>query len=429
MTKQNIKSLDLLPCRNSGLDELLHEEQINKDYLHYLGQFLRSKHQELHEYLEANPHLISTSKIKALFLLNLLVLGQEIKPWHISIRQPNPVIVDSLAYELIELYALLTNNIVLKSIDFYHYKILLPSIVIYYSDFLLKNSSGEALNEVYKVISDAGNFTILVDESLIAQQQRLLALYYRRIDNKQLAEQHQAKYREAFYPKTSQTIKLNKIAPEKFYSAQEVLPNLSAIYQEVKTIQAEVLIRSGVYEDTCSYFGCSDCCKKDFPTVSLTEFLHILEWIKAHDVDIKSLVTRAQAIQKQHKDKYGEAMIIVDQVVAKDNPHAFQFTCPMLGDDDLCTIHEARPLACRSFGLSTINGQDVQACKFYLTQFQYNSSQRNERDVYDSQPHTAMIGSSNELLAKQYGFADYKQPVGTLVAWLTCAELMSSHLE
>jgi Fe-S-cluster containining protein len=90
-----------------------------------------------------------------------------------------------------------------------------------------------------------------------------------------------------------------------------------------------------------------------------------------------------------------------------------------LGAENVCQVYAARPLVCRSFGISTIDGSSVQACKYYLTQYQYNSSPRNERDVFSSMTTTHMFGEANELLAKDHGLEGIKQPVGTLVAWLS----------
>jgi len=134
------------------------------------------------------------------------------------------------------------------------------------------------------------------------------------------------------------------------------------------------------------------------------------------------LKEKAETIQAAHEKQYRTRLGIVDQALPgkqKENPNNFEAACPFLDTQDMCTIHGERPLACRSFGLSTIDDESVQACKFYLTQYQHNASHHNERDVYDSEPHTKMIGEANELLAKAYGYAEMKQPVGTLVAWLT----------
>jgi Fe-S-cluster containining protein len=260
-----------------------------------------------------------------------------------------------------------------------------------------------------------------MNEDLSSQRFRLQAIYYRRVGDNVQAEKALLAYREKFKPDLKAKVKINKIDLSQKYPKDKILDNMDNIYQEVSAIQKEVLARSGVHEDTCFYYGCSDCCKKDFPTVSLVEFLHIKNWIEKNKIDIKPFIARTQAIQEKHTQLFGEPLKIVDQaksLAAEENPYALQFVCPFLDDKDRCQVHEARPLACRSFGLATIDGASVQACKYYLTQHQYNSSTHNERDVFDSEPATHMLGEANNYLAGQHGYGDMQQPVGTLVAWL-----------
>lgn len=413
-----LQSLEMLNSSSSGYDEINRETLSEKNYLGSLHLFLSGANTKLNNYLQEHPHLVDTSKHKALFLLNLIILGQKLKPQHISVREPNPKLVDEFAYQLIELYKDIVSIFKFQEIDFYQYKDLMPSIVIYWSDYLL---GSQTQSKVYNEISNDSNFVNLVDDNLRAQQYRLFALYYRRQGDNKKAEELITKYRESFTPTNGTDYKLNKLKPSKIYPAKQVLKKLPEIYKEVTEIQEEVLTRSGVYKDTCFYYQCTDCCKKDFPVVSLAEFLHIKNSLSKPELE--KFTKRAKAIQQKHIELYGEPLKIIDQTIGnskeKLNPHGMQFTCPFLSESDACEIHSLRPLACRAFGLSTIDDSTVQACKYYLKQYQYNSSQRNERDVYDSRPHTAMIGAANTILAQEHGYKNMKQPVGSLVAWLT----------
>ncbi|MEY3369572.1 MAG: putative zinc- or iron-chelating domain, partial [Cyanobacteriota bacterium] len=149
---------------------------------------------------------------------------------------------------------------------------------------------------------------------------------------------------------------------------------------------------------------------------------YIKNWFKDNKIDIQPFIYNALQIQKQHQELFGEPLKIVDQTISsaqEENPFGLQFACPFLSPENVCQAYSARPLVCRSFGLSTINDLSVQACKYFLTQYQFNSSHRNEREVFDSKTTTKMFGEANELLADKYGFTDMKQPVGTLVAWLS----------
>jgi len=440
--QSKLLSLDLLPASDSGLQKILDSENSSRNFHKYLSLFLTAKNQELNNILMENPQLQDSIEIKALFLLNLLALKQSLKPYHISIRKLELTWTDSIAYSLVDLYKAIQKNIKvdnltnLFNVNFYDYLPLLPTLVIYYSDFLLKDfywqnidnkaTQKQILERVWTFIDDEKFFADLIDDNLVAQRYRLLALYYRRLDKSELAEKALTEYRQKYKLDSSKAIKLEKLTTGIAFQKEQMLDNLTSVYQAVSAVQNEIVDRAGIYRDTCFYYHCSDCCKKDFPTVSLTEFLHILQWIKSENIDIKPLIQRAQAIQETHKKLYGTELELVDQLASSkqdENPNNYSFQCPLLDDNDMCSIHTARPLACRSFGLSTINNQDVQACNYYLTQYRYNSSQRNEREVYDSRLETALLGASNNYLASKYNLNHMRQPVGTLVAWLTKFDL------
>jgi Fe-S-cluster containining protein len=435
VASKKIQSLASLPVTSSGLDERNQDFARDLATEKYFQDLVSGNNQALNNFFQENPHLVESIKIKAIFLLNLILLGEEIKPYHISVTGFKPKLADDSAWELINLLKNLDREL---SFDFYKLREVMPTIVIYYSDFLLKDlyfktKDSSLLERARNIIEDDTCFSDLVDEKLIAQRFRLRALYYRRIlaskqssrqeelDYQNKIEENLILYRESFHPELGQKIILNKLGPTKSISELDQEPELlMQIYQEAKDLQEEVVIRSGANKDTCFYYQCTDCCKKDFPTVSLAEFLYIKNSLSK--AELEDLVLKAEEIQSAHEKQYGTRLKVVDQTLPgkqKDNPNNFLFACPFLDSKDSCTIYENRPLACRTFGLSTIDSQTVQACKFYLAQYQYNSSHKNERDVYDSEPHTKMIGEINEDLAKKYGYAHMKQPVATLVAWLT----------
>ncbi|MDA0771976.1 MAG: YkgJ family cysteine cluster protein [Cyanobacteria bacterium] len=424
MNKKNhkLESLELLESTDSGYPELEQDYNSNKNYFGFLVLLVNGKYQQLNDLLMENPHQVDTVKCKALFLLNLILNKQKIVPMHISIRKARPELIDDVSYEMIELYKDLRNLIEFPEIDFYQQIEVLPNLAIYFSDYLLNEVSLHAehseawQSRLEEIISNDENFVKLIDDNLRAQQYRLRAQYYRRLDQMDKAETELVKYRKNFNPSPDYT--LDKLATTKAFPSAAILDNLATIYKEVAEVQEEVLLRSGIYQDTCFYYQCSDCCKKDFPSVSLTEFLFIKNSLS--DDELVRFKTRAAKIQEAHVKEHGEPLKIVDQITsAKENPHEMKFTCPFLDEHDSCEIHTLRPLACRSFGLATINNKDVQACKLYLKQYQANSSHRGERPVYDSRETTAMIGGSNTRLAQEHGFKEMKQPVGTLVAWLT----------
>jgi len=429
--KKKIKSLDLLNCTGSGLGELLGQVNSELNFKRFFQILLLGNYQDLEKQFNKSPDLIDTPKIKALFLLNLILQGIPLKHHHISMRPSQEFILDALAYELIEVFKMLKAHKHSLEVNFYKYLEVLPSLVIYYSDYLLKDSywgnqeSSEALNSILEMVwvyLDDINCWKFMNQDLNSQRHRLTALFHRRSMNKELAENALVKYREQFTPDLQAKIKINSIDLTQKFSGIQVLENIENIYNEIASIQSEIMTRTGIDLDSCFYYSCNDCCAKDFPTVSLLEFLYIKNWFQANKIDMKPFVDNALKIQKQHQEVFGEPMKIVDQTKSnsqEENPFGLQFRCPFLGAENVCQVYAARPLVCRSFGISTIDGSSVQACKYYLSQYQYNSSPRNERDVFSSMTTTHMFGEANELLAKDHGLEGMKQPVGTLVAWLS----------
>jgi Fe-S-cluster containining protein len=428
--KQTIKSLDLLKCNNSGLELLLDESKSELDYKRFFELLISRKHQELNLEFKNHPDWINTSKIKALFLMNLILQEINLKPSHISMRPAQEFVLDNLAYELIEIYKNIKKHIKLQEVDFYQYLDVMPSMVIYYSDYLLKNFcwdnrentslSNQVLERVWGFLAN-DNYWTFINQDLNSQRYRLMAIYHRRFRNNNLAEASLVQYRECFKPDLQAKIKINSIDITQRFLPNNVLDNIEKIYAEISMIQDEILVRSGVHPDSCFYFSCNDCCTKDFPTVSLVEFLYIKNWFEENNIDMKPFIDNALKVQKHHQEVFGEPLKIVDQVISKsqeENPFSLQFRCPFLSEDNVCQVHPVRPLVCRSFGLSTINNSSVQACKYFLTQYQYNSSHRNERDVFNAVTTTHMFGEANELLAQEHKFSEMNQPVGTLVAWL-----------
>ena len=207
----------------------------------------------------------------------------------------------------------------------------------------------------------------------------------------------------------------------KVYAAPNVLDNLADLYQEIKDIQAEVCELSGVSNDTCMYFECSDCCHKDYPILYYSEYKYLIQKMEENGMDIAGAKEKAKKIQAEHKAKHGFELQVVEShrpSKADANPYDFKFSCPLLADNGGCGVHEIRPMMCRAYGLSSSDNRNVQACNYYLRQHQYNSNYENIRYVYDVRPYVALIESSDKYQTKQ-DLGEEKRLCGTFVAWLT----------
>lgn len=423
------KSFELLIDQGSGYDQLIHLSNREKRYQSFLNLFLLGEHKNLEEKFFERPDFIDSAEIKALWVLNLLLLGHDLDEKKVFPFKWNEKVADEIARELVKSYQIfykyiepLKENKSFQEIDLYAFRSFLPTIVIYYSDFILREQIESKYEKLNQILHDPKAFDDLVYEERICQRYRLQAFYYRRIGDEKKADIALVEYRKRFEPhKLEQESEIIGITNIQAYPAKEILNHWHEILEESDQKQKEVLALSGVLADTCFQSKCADCCKYDFPTVSYTEFKYITQWLQDNNIDMAQYITKAKAIQEEHISKHGEPLKISDTLKTKipaDNPHKFLFTCPFLSDKDECTIHSARPLACRAFGLATIDGKAVQCCKYYRSQYENNASHMNERIVHDVRPSVSLMNASDSYLTeKDLGSEQHLR--GTLVAWLT----------
>jgi Fe-S-cluster containining protein len=200
--------------------------------------------------------------------------------------------------------------------------------------------------------------------------------------------------------------KLNLIDTNTSFDSKNYKEKLDNVYKEISEIQNQAAKISKIDKETCFKANCCDCCVYTPPLVTKLEF----EYIKAN-VNIEQAKKNAQKNQLLHKVEFGTVLGIIDldnETKEAMNPNNFAHRCPFLADDNACTIHEHRPFACRFYGLSSLDGQSVQACNYYLEQFD-----PEERTVLDSRTSTQILGKANKEIC------DGLQLAGTLTAWLS----------
>lgn len=204
--------------------------------------------------------------------------------------------------------------------------------------------------------------------------------------------------------------KLDLLKTEIIFDENNYQEKLATVYQEITELQAQVENQAKIDKETCFKNKCVDCCVYTPPLVTKLEF----EYIKTK-VDIREFVEKAQKNQLEHQVQFAEKLNLIDldkQDKKAMNPNNFAHECPFLSESKSCQIHEHRPFACRFYGLSTLDGLTVQACNFYLEQFD-----KNNRTVLDSRPATRLLAKANRELCQG------KQSAGTLSAWLSSDEL------
>lgn len=113
--------------------------------------------------------------------------------------------------------------------------------------------------------------------------------------------------------------------------------------------------------------GCSDCCYALFD-VTLAEAMYINAKFneKFSGLERSAIMDRADKADRQiHKLK--RKVYMATQKGADTNEVLMEVArarvrCPMLGDDDLCSIYEHRPITCRLYGVPTSIGGEPHVC-------------------------------------------------------------------
>ena len=60
-----------------------------------------------------------------------------------------------------------------------------------------------------------------------------------------------------------------------------------------------------------------------------------------------------------HEEKKG-----IDTMTIMNDAATMRMRCPLLGDDGLCELYDARPITCRLYGIPTVIGNQGHVCGF-----------------------------------------------------------------
>ena len=228
----------------------------------------------------------------------------------------------------------------------------------------------------------------------------LKVLIYKKLDDEKNTNKYLEKYLDKSFSTEEKISKLVLIANNEQFKADEVLSNMKIIFGEASAINNFINDTSLLTNDTCGAYGCDDCCRYTYPSLTLTEFEYIKNWALENDYDFSSAIEKAKTIQENYEKESGKVFKIENKTDDLDlNPEDFKFDCPFL-ENNRCSIHPARPLLCRVFGSGSSDGQHMKSCNFYLNQYQYMNSPENERLVYDARGFQAMLEESDKYLTE-----------------------------
>lgn len=329
---------------SSGLKEIIAEEESQKRFDSLFNKLINEDFEDLNTFFFEKAHLLDSMSLKALKLYTKLVQKQKIEAQDISITEIKPFIADALAKEIAFIHK---SQSKFQKLDF------------------------AQLNEFLPKLND----NLIKDKIAIADK-----------------------------PKPS--YRLNMVEAKKTFNEKNYKSKLKEVYKEISKIQNEVAELSKIDKETCFKANCCDCCVYTPPLVTKLEF----EYIKAN-VDLTQAKQNAQKNQLLHKAEFGTELSLINldkENKEAMNPNNFAHRCPLLADDNACTIHEHRPFACRFYGLATLDAQTVQACNYYLEQFD-----PDDRTVLDPRSITQILGKANKELCNG------EQLAGSLTAWIS----------
>lgn len=445
-----MKSLDYIDPGDSGLksfDKIEFNQKLSTykiastielpdNYLRLLGLFLFQEFEKLDQKFSEDPSLIASFEIKALKILNSLMLNKEILaadifPFFSTKLSLRRKIGRKIAEHLLELYqnvslycSNFTASLTWSKIDFWDLATKLPELNFEFSKFIIEKKLSSHYPKIESLLlSYTENAPEIFQEELLQEKLYLQTFYYRSIGEPEKSELALLEYRKSYNPDSERPTRIKTYGNKEFYRADTVLENWSKILEETDQIQEEVENRAGLYAATCEYFKCSDCCSNTFPSMTLTEYKYLSQWLKKNDYPIAKIQERSNTIQAAYQAEFGKRLEIVDKEIREnnfpgsENPHNYKFSCPFL-EDGRCSCYQARPLICRGFGLSSDNKISIKTCKYFLTQYQHNSSPDNERHVYDLGPAQMLAASSDRHMTKEEQ-GKSKHLKGTIVAWFS----------
>ena len=457
-----MESLDLIKAESSGCQSFDRNKfkdyyqiciEEDKRYKHQYSSAFRSflqllafeKFEEFELKIQERPDLLAEKEIKALQSFVLLLSDKPLIENHFFSKFTNNFtkkrLSHGMAKVIVSIFSLLKNirfsektQRKLESLNLFSLKELIPDIVFYYAEYILKENIEESFDLTEQELL---NFKFIdfcegienIEERQNAEKIRLLAFFYRKKKNEALAEQYLLEYRKAMPPDIVTTLppEIRTVKNARTFPSKLVLENWNEILNDCDEEQDKVIEYTGIYKDTCGYHKCEDCCNYTSPHMSLTEYKFMLNWIKENNYPIAGVIEKAKAIQEEHKKLFGELMPIIDTTIPDnkekglENPFNYKYSCPFLVEGR-CSIYHARPLLCRGFGLSSDDAVAVKTCNFYLNQYTHNCSRDNDRYVYDLRPVQAMAKASDRKLSQEI-FNQEQELKGTIVAWLASDQL------
>ena len=153
-----------------------------------------------------------------------------------------------------------------------------------------------------------------------------------------------------------------------------MIPDLSPIFtayeklrDQVDGIFAQVLASQGPERVTCRK-GCSDCCHALFD-LTLVEAMYISKAFGktfGFGPERSAILERASEVDRKlarlKRDLFREEKKGIAPESIMKEAAGERMRCPLLGDDGLCALYDARPITCRIYGIPTVIAGQGHVC-------------------------------------------------------------------
>lgn len=107
--------------------------------------------------------------------------------------------------------------------------------------------------------------------------------------------------------------------------------------------------------------GCGKCCETNTVLCQGVEAEYIASWLLGQPGKINPVLDRCEAwLIEPGAWTYGPAKITMDLMnrLAPEFNRAARGQCPLLAEDKSCTVHYARPVACRAYAVTRVPGPE-----------------------------------------------------------------------
>ena len=154
-----------------------------------------------------------------------------------------------------------------------------------------------------------------------------------------------------------------------------MLPDLTSIFTAYEGLRGQIDKAFGQVQERCGGLvackkGCSDCCHALFD-LSLVEAMYLNRAFQQKfdfGAERSAIIERADEVDRKlariKRDFFREEKSGVDALSIMKEAAGARMRCPLLGEDNMCILYDARPITCRAYGVPTSIAGEGHVCGF-----------------------------------------------------------------